>query len=246
MASTTSASTWLRPTSIKRSSKNDLALASNLHQILHRPRRDTISIPAHLAPLHTRLRFSQTGFMVQGGVRVIESDASTNLPFRNLLSTLALASGLEPIRKHFPSSNHLENLGRQVTTYPNHHLSTVISMDITKVLTSPPFPLSRKYLQSLIHLRSAVSRMETVLAFPSTVSICTQHSNPHLLVPHRLQDLELCASGKPMSPVKKAQQTCSCTSQLLRLPPTPVRNPETLIRQPPRPTLIITTPCHHP
>lgn len=244
-ASTTSASTWLRPTSTKRSSKNDQALASNLHQILHRPRRDTISSPAHLVPLHIVLHFSPTGSMVQGGVRGIESDASINLPFHNLPSILALARGLEPIRKLFPSLNHLEHLGRQVTTYPNHPLSTVTNMDITKVLTSPPFPLSRKYLQSLIHPLSAVSRMETALVFPSTVSICTQHSNPHLLVPHRLQDLELCATGKPMS-VKKAQQTYLCTLLLLRPPPTPVPNPETLIRQLHRPTLIIITHCHHP
>lgn len=245
-ASTTSASTWLRPTLTKRSSKNDPALASNLHQILHRLRRDTISSPAHSAPLHILLHFFPTGFMAQGGVRGIESVASINLPFHNLPSTLALARGLGPIRKHFPSSNHLEHHGSQVTTYPNHPPSTVINMEITKVLTKPPFPLSRKYPQSLIHLLSAVSRMETVLAFPSTVSICNQRSNPHLLELHRLQELELCATGKPTSPVKKAQQTYLCTLLLLRPPPTPVPNPETLTHPPPRPTLIITTPCHHP
>lgn len=244
-ASTTSVSAWLRPTSTKRSSKNDQGPALNPHQILHRPRRDIMSSPAHLVPLHIVLHSSLTGSMVQGGVRGIESDTSINLPFRNLLSILALARGLGPIRKLYPSLNHLEHLGRQITTYPNHPLSTVTNMDITKVLTSLPFPLSRKYLQSLIHLLLAVSRMETVLAFPSTVSICTQHSNPHLLVPRRLQDLELCATGKPMS-VKKAQQTYLCTSLLLRPPLTPLPNPETLIRQRHRPTLTITTHCHHP
>lgn len=244
MASTISASIWLRPTSTKRSSKNDLALASSLHQILHRPLRDTISSPAHLAPLHILLHFSLTGFMVQDGVRGIESDASINRPFRNLPSILALARELEPIQKRFPSLSHLEHLGRQVTTYPNHPLSTATNMAITKVLTSLPFPLSRKYLQSLIHL-SAMSRMETALAFPSTVSICTLHLNPHLLVLHRLQDLELCAIGKPMSPVKKVQQTCLCILRLLHLQPTPVPNPEPLSRQPLLPTSIITMSCHH-
>lgn len=244
MASTISASTWLRPTSTKRSSKNDLALASSLHQTPHRPLRETISSPAHLALLHILLHFSLTGFMVQDGVRGIESDASINRPFHNLPSILALARELEPIPKRSPSLNHLEHLGRQLTTYPNHPLSTVTNMAITKVLTSPSFPLSRKYLQSLIQL-SAMSRMETVLAFPSTVSICALHLNPHLLVPHRLPDPELCATGKPMSPVKKVQQTCLCTSRLLRLPPTPVPNPETLNRQHPLPTSIIITSCHH-
>lgn len=244
MASTISASIWLRPTSTKRSSKNDLALASSLHQILHRPLPDTIFSPAHLAPLHILLHFSLTGFMVQDGVRGIASDASINRPFHNLPSILALAREIEPIRKRFPSLNHLEHLGRQVTTYPNHPLSTVTNMAITKVLISPPFPLSRKYLQSLIHL-SAMSRMETALAFPSIVSICALHLNPHLLVPHRLPDPELCATEKPMSRVKKVQQTCLCTLRLLRPPPIPVPNPETLNRQLLLPTSIIAMSCHH-
>lgn len=245
MDSTISALTWLRHTSTKRSSKNGLALASSLHQILHRPLRDTISSPAHLAPLHILLHFSLTGFMVQDGVRGIENDASINRPFHSLPSILALARELGPIQKRSPSLSHLEHLGRQVTTYPNHPLSTATNMAITKVLTSLPFPLSQKYLQPLIH-RSAMFRMETVLAFPSTVSICTLHLDPHLLVPHRLPDPELCATGKPTSPVKKVQQTCLCTLRLLRLPPTPVPNPETLNPQPLLRTSIITMSYHHP
>lgn len=244
MASTISASIWLRHTSTNPSSKNDLARASSLHQIRHRLLRDTISSPAHLAPLHILLHFSLTGFMVQDGVRGTESDALTNRPFHSLPSILALARKLGPIQKRSRSLSHLEHLGRQVTTYPNHPLSTATNMAITKVITGLPFPLSRKYLQSLIH-RSAMSRMEKVLAFLITVSICTLHLNPHLLAPHRLQDHELCATGKPMSPVRKVQQTCLCTLQLLRLPPTQLPNPETLNRQPLLPTSIITMSYHH-
>lgn len=244
MDSTISALTWLRPTSIKRSSKNDLALASSPHRILHRPLRDTISSPAHLAPLRILLHSSLTGFMVQDGVRDIENDASINRPFHNLPLTLALAKELGPIQKRSPNLSHLEHLGRQVTTYPNHPLATATNMAITKFLTSLPFPLSRKYLQSRTH-RSAMFRMETVLAFPSTVSICNLHLNPHLLALHHLLDPELCATGKPMSLVKKVLQTCLCILRLLRLPPTPVPNPETLNRQPLLRTSIIIMSYHH-
>lgn len=244
MDSTISALTLLRPTSTKRSSKNDLALASSLHQILHHPLRDTIFSPAHLAPHRILLRFFLMGFMVQDGVRGIENDASIHRPFHNLPFILALARELGLIQKHSLSLSHLEHLGRQVTTYPNHPLSTATNMAITKILTSLPFTLSRKYPQPLTH-RSAMFRMETVLAFPSTVSIYTLHLNPHLLVPHRPLDPDRCATGKPMSLVKKVQQTCLCTLQLLRLPPTPVPNPDFLNRQPLLRTPIITMSSHH-